>query len=406
MDDPVVVVPGLFGSILYVEKDDGERVRAWPSLERAHHELLTMTREGVAERPSWVRGITGEEAAIPELAFGYDKLLARLERRFPDVVHAAYDWRYDLRRTVNGPGETSGRVPLAIQIEAAKSSSSGGQVDVVCHSMGCLAVLVYMITNPDRLDDLRRIVFVAPPFWGTPESYKRILWGVSPFSKDKASMDDRLDWKRIFQNMQGIYQIGPSSVLTLQDPDMEVDGGHSFLSLSTSGSYQNLVPQTYDQSYAGAPDDPIYADALVNHGFLKQAGQWRKEVIDPVLLGESEPRVLAKIASSGSIAYGSGEDTDARLNFVYEDEGLQLMALSFWPECSFGDKNVLEWGMDRFGLDGDRLKEFPGVDHMGLVQEREPLDWIVSQLSNGVAEDGEDEEDWEDEEDPEDEEID
>lgn len=366
---PVIVVPGLFGSIIAAQKSPVlPYIEAWPSADPLQNRLLGMGDTGTALYPSKVTGIVGR-VEVPLLPVGYDELLLALDRQFQTVVRAPYDWRYDLEDTVNGPDPVSQRPPLWQLIDAATQESPDGRVDVVCHSMGCLAMFVYLTTDLARFDNIRRIVFLAPPFFGTAESYKRLLWGLGPLTI-KLSDDSRLHWKKLFTNMKGIYQIGPSGVLVTSDPDLQ----DSFLTIGSAR-------QSFDQAYAFDSNDDIYKDSLINHQFLNSTGHWRLQ-LDSFLQPGSQQRSRfverLNVGNRAYLAYATGEATDAALGIDYDPPVPRPMGTNLRETFADGDKNVLAWGLDGLGVNKTRV--FPGITHLQLVKRTEPIQWTISAL--------------------------
>lgn len=355
---PLVVVPGLFGSRIKVKKGICWK-RAWPALTLAHLERLSMNEKGDPEYPSKVTGITGEILGT----FGYGKLIKALKKHWSEkdktLFEAPYDWRCDLMKTAAREGIVSGVPSLAGRIEEAIAVSSTDKIDIICHSQGGLAVMLYLVEDIKRFDHINRCLFLAPGFLGTVQAAKRIIYG-SSFSPTSPKLEPRrAKWKTLSSNMPGIYQLMPSCFVT-----RHVD---KFLVI-------NNEPQTFEQSYALADSSAVTQDTIINMDILRAVGEFRQGLDKKMMRKE----FLHRFRECAHIFYGVIPDsTDSRLTVTYPGrDGVPGTVES----KTAGDGNVLAWGWDLFDLPPGRVCAFPCRTHMDMVQSPGVLDAAIAVL--------------------------
>ena len=379
----VIVIPGLFGSVIEaVDPDTNEYVQAWPSTFAAggHASLLAMsvddsTGTATAAYTSKVTGIVTDTSALGSDGStgylgdnGYSDLITALNDQFgsENVHQMPFDWRYDLDLTVNGSSQISQIDSLASRINALVEQYD--KVSLVCHSMGCLATMVYLSANPYYFDNFYRIVFMAPPFYGTSEAYYRLVFGASPVSSS-ATTERREEWKEILTTMKGIYQICPSSLLIVGTGD------------SSTGDFLKIdgTWQTWKQAFDLDSNALISNDPCIKTSLLQNVGTWRTALDAATVENDS---FIIGLYEIGYLGYGNNELTYEFVEFVYGNEGEVLPSEDDSVRTLNGDGNVLTSLISSMPMQETKL--FGSTTHMGLVQDSAALDWICDTLVGSI----------------------
>ena len=225
--EPVVLVPGIMGSVL-ARTSDGKEL--WPdigdmaslsgitsgdayldglALDAAGGQLVAMST------PDIVRTATATIAFIPVQKTFYENLIdvftmqGYVENK--DLFVAPYDWRLDLR---------SQNDALAAKITAAIAASPDGKINIVAHSMGGVLVKEYLAGRTDN-SFLNKLVLVGVPQLGSPKAFKILNYGdnlgvaLGPFDILSSA-----EIKKIAENMPAIYELLPS------ERYVNIDGGY------------------------------------------------------------------------------------------------------------------------------------------------------------------------------------
>lgn len=158
---PVVFVPGMFGSQLWLGKE-----RIWPNVKILfkNPEIL---RPGAA--PLEARGIVDEVVIVPNLIKidQYNRLGDYLVEelgysRDVDFFEYAYDWRMDVRQSARG---------LAALIDALPA---GLPVTIIAHSLGTL-VSRYYVERLGGKQRVERIILMGGPHQGVVKAMTSML---------------------------------------------------------------------------------------------------------------------------------------------------------------------------------------------------------------------------------------
>jgi len=276
---PVVVVPGMMGSQLWLGSD-----LLWPNLP------LVASRPDVLSLPGdpriEARGILNEMVVVPHILRlkKYSALGDYLESglgytRGKDLLEFAYDWRQDVR--------------LAAQrlAQAIDSWQVEGPVTIIAHSLGTLVTRYYVEFFGGR-KAVERIVLMGGPHYGTPKGLAAILIGpgILPFGIGAARM------REVLATFPSAYQILPV--------------------------YPCIVGQ-----------DGTYIDALKDES-------WLPEQQRPLLrAGRSFRRELGELSSVPTVSiFGYGLKTILRVNIRRQPSG-QWHEVSFVEETA-GDVSV------------------------------------------------------------------
>ncbi|MCP4164388.1 MAG: FHA domain-containing protein [Chloroflexi bacterium] len=162
---PVVIVPGLMGSQLWL---GGERV--WPSVRRLFSEpdLFTLPKGPTLE----ARGLVDEVVIVPNLLEQehYGRLTDFLceslgYRSGVDLLEFAYDWRQYLR-------ESARRLAQAIDTWNIEPP-----MILIGHSLGCM-VSRYFVEQLGGKDIVSRLLLMGGPHCGAPQIVSYLFEGV------------------------------------------------------------------------------------------------------------------------------------------------------------------------------------------------------------------------------------
>jgi pSer/pThr/pTyr-binding forkhead associated (FHA) protein/pimeloyl-ACP methyl ester carboxylesterase len=165
---PVVVVPGVMGSNLFLEN-----TQVWPNVR------LMLTDPDIFRYPGRVklepRGLVSEIVVIPNLIKQdqYNRLTEFLSEglsyeRGTDLMEFAYDWRQDVRISARELGAAIERWDIR------------RPVTIIAHSMGSLVSRYYVDCLGGRTR-VERIVFLGAPHYGVPKSVVVMLQGPGLF---------------------------------------------------------------------------------------------------------------------------------------------------------------------------------------------------------------------------------
>ncbi|MBF8174889.1 alpha/beta fold hydrolase [Streptomyces olivaceus] len=198
--DLVVVIPGILGSTL---ARDGRQTWGYRQIFRNVHRLgdrLTQDLSldpGVFGQPGrgWddgtrVTGVLTTLAMFPGLVAvdGYDNLLRRLRKRFPDDrehIHALpYDWRQSNEYTAR-------RLARFVEplLEHRRREVPGARVVLVGHSMGGLVARYYAECLDDR-GLVRRVVTIGTPYLGSVKALTVLANGFSRLGPVRFGLGD------------------------------------------------------------------------------------------------------------------------------------------------------------------------------------------------------------------------
>ncbi len=203
---PVVIVPGLMGSQLWLGNE-----RIWPNVRLlfSEPELFSLPERDHLE----ARGIVGEVVIVPHFLEQeqYSRAGDFLEEalgyaRGRDLFEFAYDWRLDVRESARR---------LAEAIEAWNITPP---ITLIAHSLGTL-VSRYYIERLGGKDKIGRALLVGGPHQGTPVIVSELVRGLSllPFGL----MGNRL--RDVIKTFPSVYQILPTYACTMDQNGTRID---------------------------------------------------------------------------------------------------------------------------------------------------------------------------------------
>jgi pimeloyl-ACP methyl ester carboxylesterase len=197
----LLFLPGIMGSRLFEESSEcnlfggADKVERWFSIFGCDIDRLLMDVNGES-----VNDIFTETDSVIDEVVGqnlYKSFVADLEdwkaeEKIADYRAVPYDWRMSLYEILKAK-ETSGRISpnssgayqdgyVYKSLEAMVAASPGKKVVLVGHSNGGLVIKALLATmkenNDPLLSSIDKVIFVAVPQIGTPESLMGLLHGV------------------------------------------------------------------------------------------------------------------------------------------------------------------------------------------------------------------------------------
>ncbi|XP_051126173.1 lecithin-cholesterol acyltransferase-like 4 [Andrographis paniculata] len=186
--DPVLLVPGIAGSILNsVDNKTGNKERVWVRILRADHEFqdklwsffdpvtgktVTIDADTHIEVPQDRYGLYAIDSLDPDMVIGCDCVYY-----FHDMILELLEWGYQEGTTLFGFGydfRQSNRFQgtlerLASKLESVYTASGGRKMTIISHSMGGLLVKCFMSLHSDIFEKyVKTWIAIAAPFQGAP----------------------------------------------------------------------------------------------------------------------------------------------------------------------------------------------------------------------------------------------
>ena len=190
---PVVIVPGLMGSELWLGED-----RIWPNVWRMYREpdSLEYAEDSAVE----ARALVSEVVIVPNFLKQdqYNRLTGYFISELgyelgKNLFEFPYDWRQDCRKSAQ---------QLAARIE---SWDIDGPVTIVAHSMGTL-VSRYYIEHLGGNSKVERLIGMGAPHQGSPKAFTSLILPASllPLGVNGERLRD------LFRGFPSAYQVLPT----------------------------------------------------------------------------------------------------------------------------------------------------------------------------------------------------
>ncbi|KAK6154804.1 hypothetical protein DH2020_009052 [Rehmannia glutinosa] len=186
--DPVLLVPGIAGSILNaVDDKTGKTERVWVRILGADHEFrdklwsrfdpatgrtVTLDADTHIEVPQDRYGLYAIDMLDPDMVIGSDCVYY-----FHDMIVEFIKWGYQEGTTLFGFGydfRQSNRFQgtldrLASKLESVYTASGGRKINIISHSMGGLLIKCFMSLHTDLFEKyVKNWIAIAAPFRGAP----------------------------------------------------------------------------------------------------------------------------------------------------------------------------------------------------------------------------------------------
>ncbi|MBP7401936.1 MAG: hypothetical protein KBA30_04910 [Clostridia bacterium] len=279
----------------------------------------------------------------------YEYMVLRLGEQLGDdydVVYFAYDWR-------------AGCYTNALLLQESIEGSGYEEVSLVAHSMGGLIASSYLAMSPANRQRIRRTVFIAVPFLGTPKA----LWAAEtgnifnmPMLREMTSPEARL----AASNFRSIPELLPGRrAFDAADAAYVSADGRLLTDYPSTAAYLASLP-----------------DCGINTGFLPRAEAFQRSLY----LGGGDVHVAAE--TDALFLCGIGREL---VRTVKYDADRRLDGAEFGGT---GDATVPAWsaslgvypdGTASFGVDPERVL-YKNVSHFGFTLDARTAalaaDWI------------------------------
>ncbi|KAK3041226.1 hypothetical protein RJ639_028486 [Escallonia herrerae] len=171
--DPVLLVPGIAGSLLNAVDESGKEERVWfvSSVPIASKSVSLDPKTRISV-PDDRFGLYAIDVLDPDMAIGRDSVYY-----FHDMIFEMIRWGYQEGKTLFGFGydfRQSNRFEetldcLAAKLESAYTASGGKKIIVISHSMGGLLVKCFMSLRSNIFEKyVKNWIAIAAPFQGAP----------------------------------------------------------------------------------------------------------------------------------------------------------------------------------------------------------------------------------------------
>ncbi|KAG5516093.1 hypothetical protein RHGRI_036962 [Rhododendron griersonianum] len=185
--DPVLLVPGIAGSILKAVDDEGREERVWVRILSADYKCRTklwslfdpstgktvsLDPKSNISVPEDRDGLYAIDILDPDLVIGRDCVYY-----FHDMIVEMIKWGFQEGKTLFGFGydfRQSNRCQETLELLAAKmetvfTASGGKKLTIITHSMGGLLVKCFMCLHSDIFEKyVKSWIAIAAPFQGAP----------------------------------------------------------------------------------------------------------------------------------------------------------------------------------------------------------------------------------------------
>jgi pimeloyl-ACP methyl ester carboxylesterase len=244
---PVILLPGLMGTNLWNLPADTPECANRPEDEIwlnilallnpfvDNDELmgtLVLDSDGVTPANAcddiYPNGIIDRLQFVVTLQDSYYTFLNEMTAEGFDVHPFPYDWRLDLEGS-------------AQELESFIADQFGdGPVILVGHSMGGLLARQYVL-DPDRADQVDRVISVGTPYWGAPKLARHMRDGSVPNTLLDYLIGNEVT-KQLIRNAPGVMQILPSAAY------FDQVGWYYRTNLNTLNTYQETLDYFVSQN--------------------------------------------------------------------------------------------------------------------------------------------------------------
>ncbi|MDP3962700.1 MAG: hypothetical protein Q8Q03_02440, partial [bacterium] len=272
----ILFLPGFQASRLYTGTN-----RLWEPNRNDDVRKLFLDSEGKSLDPAVYT------AGVLEAAFGlkniYKKFVAMMngvvaDKTINEWQPFAYDWRMGVSEIVSGDTQYATTTKnLISEVERLAQASKTGKVTIISHSNGGLAakMLGYELEKQGKSDLIDRVIFLAVPHLGTPQSVLGMLHGSGQAILGGAVLSG--DVARSFGvNMLGAYGLLPSEEYfrAIVDPILSFAG-------KAVGTYSDFIDFLIGKS--DGRTDPKEKDlkvpALLSPNLLAKS-EWMHRILD------------------------------------------------------------------------------------------------------------------------------
>lgn len=389
--DPVLLVPGIGGSILEAVDEAGNKERVWVRILAADHECReklwskfdasTGKTVSVDEKiritvPEDRYGLYAIDTLDPDMIIGDDSVYY-----YHDMIVEMIKWGYQEGKTLFGFGydfRQSNRLSEALdnfarKLESVYTASGGKKINLITHSMGGLLVKCFVSLHSDVFEKyVKSWIAIAAPFQGAPGYINTGLLNGMSFVEGWQSNFFISKWtmQQLLIECPSIYELLASTTFHWEDTPLLQIWREK---LDNDGKKSALL-----ESYG--PDEAVkmIAKALSKHEIISDGNHiplplnsdilsWSKETQD-ILSQAKLPKSVKFYNIYGidydtahTVCYGSEQHPISKLSHLLYTQGKFI--------CVDGDGSVPAESAKADGLDAV-ARVGVTADHRGIVCDR------------------------------------
>ncbi|XP_042390806.1 lecithin-cholesterol acyltransferase-like 4 isoform X1 [Zingiber officinale] len=390
--DPVMLVPGIAGSILNAVDDDGKEERVWVRILRAEHEFrekvwshfdpatgktVSLDDKTRIIVPEDRYGLYAIDCLDPDMIVGRDGVCY-----YHDMIQEMIKWGYQEGKTLFGFGydfRQSNRLQdtldkFSAKLESVYVSSGGKKMNIITHSMGGLLVKCFMSLYSDIFEKyVKGWIAIAAPFQGAPGYITTSLLNGMSFVEGWEGNFFITKW-----SMQQLLIECPSIYELMARPNFSWDVV-PLLQLWKEKHDDSGTPGTLLESY-----EPLEAISLINEALAKNTQVSYGDMQVPLPLNieilrwaneTSEILSRAKLPNSVKFynIYGTHNDTPHSVCYGSKESPIsdveQLVSAEAKYICVDGDGTVPTESAKADGFDAVARVAVP-ADHRGIICDR------------------------------------
>ncbi|KAF7003209.1 hypothetical protein CFC21_018568 [Triticum aestivum] len=386
--DPVLLVPGIGGSILEAVDEAGNKERVWVRILAADHECReklwaqfdasTGKTVSVDEKihitvPEDRYGLYAIDTLDPDLIIGDDSVYY-----YHDMIVQMIKWGYQEGKTLFGFGydfRQSNRLSETLdkfskKLESVYTASGEKKINLITHSMGGLLVKCFMSLHGDVFEKyVKSWVAIAAPFQGAPGYINSGLLNGMSFVEGWQSKFFISKWtmQQLLIECPSIYELLASSTYHWEDTPL--------LQIWRESSDENGKKSAILESYE--PDEAIkmIQKALSKHEIIADGNHIPLPLNEDILIWAKETQDIlsqAKLPKSvkfyniygidydtaHTVCYGSKRHPISNLSHLLYTQGKYI--------CVDGDGSVPAESAKADGLDAV-ARIGVAADHRGIV---------------------------------------
>ncbi|MCI5996718.1 MAG: alpha/beta fold hydrolase, partial [Parvimonas sp.] len=194
--DPIIIIPGIMGSRLFISEDYSDNTKAWDPEARLLNNVIMLRERLKPNNHLYVRPCENQQkySEGDKDSYGreygtkgaYKTLVDSICKRFPkrEVYVFSYDWR---------KSNSVSAEKLNEEIKKILKQTGKESVDIVAHSMGGLvASSYYSKYGSEKVD---KIITCGTPYEGAPLLINSIMnWDILSKPQDPIGWNDLDDW--------------------------------------------------------------------------------------------------------------------------------------------------------------------------------------------------------------------
>ncbi|KAJ3679310.1 hypothetical protein LUZ60_017321 [Juncus effusus] len=394
--DPVMLVPGIAGSILHAVDEEGEKEeRVWIRILGADHEFrtklwsrfdpqtgksLSLDEKTRIVVPEDRYGLYAIDVLDPDMIIGgdcvgyYNEMIVEMIKWGYHEGSTLFGFGYDFRQS-NRLKETMER--FSEKLEAAYKLAGERKLTVISHSMGGLLVKCFMSLHSDCFEKyVKNWIAIAAPFQGAPGYITTSLLNGMSFVDGWESNFFISKWsmQQLLIECPSIYELMASPDFNWYDvPQLQIWREKINDSKNNSKSSSPIL-----ESYGPKEAIPLMAQALSNNKVLCGGENLSFPLNQEILkLAEKTREILSQAKLPDSVKfyniYGTGVDTAHTVCYGNENAPVSDIEqlVSIQPKYIYvtGDGSV---PTESAKADGLKAVARLGVqaDHRGIICDR------------------------------------